>query len=174
MGAHNQWVKLNQKMQCYRKNLTRWAAKDRKYYARILNLKTNQLKELQDREELKDVIALNQRGSFKSPNLDGFNADFFQSYWHIVGNNVYEAILKCLNQDLLDEKTKYTYIVLIPKVKNSLTTSDYKPISLCNVVYKLIYKFLTNRLKKLITYLGVQAGHVLISLKVHYVKMEEK
>jgi hypothetical protein len=46
-----------------------------------------------------------------------------------------------------------TYIALIPKVKNPLSVAEFKPISLCNVLYKLISKVLTNRLKKILPHI---------------------
>ena len=38
-------------------------------------------------------------------------------------------------------------IVLIPKIANPLITHHFKPISLCNVVYKIISKLLVAKLR---------------------------
>ena len=44
-------------------------------------------------------------------------------------------------------KINHTNIVLIPKVKNPQKMSEFKPISLCNVIYKILSIVLANRLK---------------------------
>ena len=43
-----------------------------------------------------------------------------------------------------------TTIVLIPKVKNPQSIKEFRPISLCNVIYKIISKCLVNRLRPLL------------------------
>ena len=42
---------------------------------------------------------------------------------------------------------KSTFIVLIPKIGASKTFGDFRPISLRNILYKLISKIITERLK---------------------------
>lgn len=40
-----------------------------------------------------------------------------------------------------------TNIILVPKVKNPSSMSNYRPINLCNLKYKLVTKVLANKLK---------------------------
>ena len=56
-------------------------------------------------------------------------------------------MLDFLNNDTAPLNFHETHIVLIPKVKSPTKVSEYRPISLSNVVYKLASKVLTNRLK---------------------------
>ena len=40
-----------------------------------------------------------------------------------------------------------TFLSLIPKISKFVYFNDYKPISLCNLIYKFIAKFIANRIK---------------------------
>ncbi|KAL0394820.1 UNVERIFIED_CONTAM: hypothetical protein Slati_4448200 [Sesamum latifolium] len=52
-----------------------------------------------------------------------------------------------LNNRHFDPKFNYTYIVLIPKCPNPEHVTQFSPISLCNITYKIASKMLANRLK---------------------------
>jgi hypothetical protein len=72
---------------------------------------------------------------------------FYKNFWEIVGEKVTQEALNVLNGGQLPEGWNETTIVLIPKVKNPDKLKDLRPISLCNVVYKIVSKVLANRLK---------------------------
>jgi len=98
---------------------------------------------------LEDEIqfALSQMHPLKSPGPDGYSAGFYQNSWDIVRPDVTRAALYFLNGGHLEEGLNDTNICLVPKVSSPTKVTDYRPISLCNVFYKLISKVLANRLK---------------------------
>ncbi|CAM8905567.1 unnamed protein product [Rhodiola kirilowii] len=94
--------------------------------------------------------ALFQMHPTKAPGPDGFSALFFQTNWQIVGRDVTKEVLDFLNNGRLDKRLNETVIALVPKVKVAEKVEDLRPISLCNVVMKIITKVLANRLKEIL------------------------
>ena len=94
--------------------------------------------------------ALKQIAPLKAPSLDGIPPLFYQNYWSLVGDDVTNTILSYLNKATICHPLNHTFLTLIPKIKNLVFVSDYHPISLCNVLYKIFSKVLANRLKKIL------------------------
>ena len=113
---------------------------------------TSDMQEALSREYSAEEVkaALFQMGPTKAPRPDGMNALFYQKYWHIVGDDVTAAVLDFLNSGSMLPDINFTHIILIPKVKSPERMSDFRPISLCNVIYKIISKVMANRLKQIL------------------------
>lgn len=75
---------------------------------------------------------------------------FFENYWDIAGSKVINCVLNALNSRIMPCVLNDTYICLIPKVKSPQKITKFRPINLCNVIYKLISKTLANRLKRIL------------------------
>ena len=67
-----------------------------------------------------------------------------------MGDTVDNAMLDFLKFGHMVPEINHTHIILIPKIKAPKKISDFHPISLCNVIYKIISKVLANRLKKIL------------------------
>lgn len=91
--------------------------------------------------------AINDMHPLKAPGPDGLPALFFQKYWSNVGGDVTTLALGILNNNKSPEEINKTFIVLIPKGKNPSSPKDFRPISLCNVVMKVVKKVVANRMK---------------------------
>ena len=84
---------------------------------------------------------------------------FTKNFGIFMGDDVTSIVLYFLNSSTMLPKINYTHIVLIPKIKSYERMSDYRPISLCNVIYKIISKVLAKRLK--LTQSAFVQGHLI-------------
>lgn len=85
--------------------------------------------------------------SSASPGPDGLNAAFFKSAWSWISQDVHDLVTNFYSTIFLHPDLNQTFITLIPKKMQLVVPQDFRPISLCNVIYKLIAKFLAERLK---------------------------
>lgn len=99
-------------------------------------------------EEIGDALFL--IGPLKAPGSDCFPARFFQKNWAVMKKDVCEAVKKFFENGEMQEGVNYTVIVMIPKKNSAEEMKDFKPISLCNVVYKVVAKCLVSRLRPLL------------------------
>ena len=99
------------------------------------------------------TFALKQMSPLKAPGSDGFPVRFFQNHWETIGGEVSMFVVDILNSGKMSENLNLTHIALIPKVKSPRCVTEFRPISLCNVLYKLISKALANCLKKVLPHI---------------------
>ena len=67
---------------------------------------------------------------------------FYQNFWSLVRSDVTTTILYYLNSGSLPTPLNHTSMTLIPKTKNPERVTEFRPISLCNVLYKIFSKVL--------------------------------
>ncbi|KAI0523418.1 hypothetical protein KFK09_005813 [Dendrobium nobile] len=88
-----------------------------------------------------------------SPGPDGYTAEFYKENWDLIGVKVCKVVKNFFSSSQMTKGAKATAITLIPKHSHANSISDYRPISLCNVFYKVVAKLLANRLKKVLPYI---------------------
>ena len=84
---------------------------------------------------------------------DGLPPLFYQKFWPSIGEDVSKAVLNCLNSGSIPSSINRTFITLIPKVNSPYVVSEFRPISLCNVIYKIVSKVAVNKLKKVLPFI---------------------
>ncbi|XP_026429856.1 uncharacterized protein LOC113326320 [Papaver somniferum] len=95
--------------------------------------------------EIKNVVF--QMGGKKTPGPDCFTGLFYQNHWDILGEAVVDMTQTCFRTGHIAKVFNHTNIALIPKVPLAELVSQYKPLGLCNFIYKILSKTLANRLK---------------------------
>eukprot|EP00253_Pinus_taeda_P028731 PITA_28731 len=110
--------------------------------------------------EVSTVIKDVQNGKATGPN--GFNVDFFKACWNVVKHDILDVVEDSKRSRSILKALNISFISLIPKQDSALTPDKFRPIALCNVVYKIISKILANKLKPLLPSLifGEQSGYV--------------
>ena len=98
-------------------------------------------------EEVKDAVW--QCGESKSPGPDGFNFNFIQSCWDMIKSDVMTAVNFFHVTGSFPKGCNASFIALVPKVRHPSSFDQFRPISLVAVIYKIITKILSCRMKKI-------------------------
>ncbi|KAA3459952.1 reverse transcriptase [Gossypium australe] len=96
-------------------------------------------------------MAVKSIAPLKASGEDGFPAIVYQKYWLITGEKVTKYCLDVLHGRRNMEEINKTCIILIPKVNSPKAMSQFRPISLCKVIYKIISKVLINRFRRVLS-----------------------
>ncbi|XP_061359451.1 uncharacterized protein LOC133303550 [Gastrolobium bilobum] len=83
----------------------------------------------------------------KAPGEDGYTAAFYKKNWEFIGEQIWRDIKYYAENPSSIEEVNGTLITLIPKVPKPMYVSQFRPISLCNVIYKGMSKIIVDMLK---------------------------
>jgi len=73
--------------------------------------------------------------------------DFFMGLFDLIGNEILKLIEESRINGYIHSSLNSTFISLIPKRDNAQTLKDFRPISLCNNIYKVVSNIINRRLK---------------------------
>jgi hypothetical protein len=86
----------------------------------------------------------------KASGPDGLHAIFCKRYRSLLGEELIDEVLLAINSGVVPDDCNNTTLVLIRKVESPELVTQYRPISMCNVIYNVISKFLAARLKTIL------------------------
>lgn len=89
--------------------------------------------------------ALKDIGDLKAPGVNGFGDKFFKVSWHIIKQDVIAVVIEFFNHNRIYHAINSTLVSLIPKGDAGKNVKDFRPISYCTTIYKIISKILTSR-----------------------------
>lgn len=112
-------------------------------------MNTELTKEITNEEIKQSAFSI---GSERAPGPDDMNGAFYQHYWSIVGDSITTEVRNFFNTCLMSQSINHTNIVLIPKKENERPElmKDFRPVSLCNMAYKIISKILVARMQPIL------------------------
>jgi hypothetical protein len=87
----------------------------------------------------------------KSHGANGLLVEFYIGYFDILGNHLLKVVEYSKTTGQTSTSFNSTFIALIPKSDNPTTFEQFKPISLCNSIYKIISKLIARRLKDILS-----------------------
>ncbi|GKB96400.1 putative RNA-directed DNA polymerase, eukaryota, reverse transcriptase zinc-binding domain protein, partial [Tanacetum coccineum] len=99
-------------------------------------------------EEIKEAVW--DCGSSKAPGPDRFSFAFVKKYWDIIKKDLHNFINSFFASCDMPYGANSSFFTLIPKVNSPTFITDFHPISLIGIHYKIIAKILANRLSKVI------------------------
>lgn len=98
--------------------------------------------------EVKEVIVNMEKNKSHGPN--GFTSEFYQTTWNFMSQDIVNAVEESRCTKRMHPALNATFLALIPKTKNSEEPQGFRPITLCNAIFKILATIMMNRLKPIL------------------------
>ena len=87
----------------------------------------------------------------KSPGPNGFPVGFYIWFYGLIKKDILEVVRESQESGKVLGSINTTLLSLIPKKQKPQTFDEFRPISCCNMIYKIIAKVLALRLKPMLS-----------------------
>jgi hypothetical protein len=98
----------------------------------ISNAENNSICNIPDESEIRKAIS--QLGLTKALGPNGFTGLFFKTYWKTIRISVILFVQSFFRNGVLLKKFNHTHLALILKIDNPLKVTQFRPISLNNLL----------------------------------------
>lgn len=116
--------------------------------------------------ELEDTLKWFKRDKIHGP--DGWNVEFYLAFFDTLGEDLLQVIEEFRSFGRMYEAYNSTFIILIPKSENPTSFNDFRPISSCSYIYKIISKILANHLWLILSnYISTEQFSFLQNKQIH-------
>eukprot|EP00253_Pinus_taeda_P029607 PITA_29607 len=86
----------------------------------------------------------------KSPGPDGWPIEFFSHLFDLFKTDLLRMVEASRMSGSIHTATSSTFIALIPKKERFDSFHDFRPISLCNIMFKIISRIIAERMKHIL------------------------
>ncbi|KAJ1704151.1 hypothetical protein LUZ63_003930 [Rhynchospora breviuscula] len=90
-------------------------------------------------------------GPDKSAGPDGITARFLQTSWHVIGPELLVQVKKIFEEGVIPQEWLRCRVTLIPKTEEPQSPADFQPISVGNILYRLVMRIIASRLRPYLT-----------------------
>jgi len=87
----------------------------------------------------------------KSLGPDGWSIEFYLAFFDLISSHLLSVVEESRASGCLEVTITSTFIALILKTDNLATFDEFRPILLCNCLYKIIAKIIANKLKPILS-----------------------
>ena len=135
---------------------TLFTASDRESTATVLNVLSSRVTPSMNAVLISTPAAAEIRKALfaihpdKASGPDRFSASFFQSHWATISSTIVAEVQNFFESGTMSPSINTTHVRLIPKGQGPKFVSDYRPIALYKVYYKIISKILSLRLRPIL------------------------
>jgi hypothetical protein len=77
--------------------------------------------------------------------------EFLIQFFDLVGGDLLDMVEESRLKGIISRGLNSNFLSLIPKVNKPLTFRDFRPISLCNLCYKVITNIISNQIKSILS-----------------------